>query len=283
MTQPVAPYLRPGDLAQALAALSGGTLRIVAGCTDVLAATEAQTLPHGTLDLTGVSALRGITQTPDGWRIGAVTPWSDIARATLPPAFASLQSAALQIGAVQVQNAGTIGGKLCNASPAADGVPPLLTLDAAVELASHRGSRTLPLHHFLLGPRQTARAPDEILTAVLIPSASTTGHSAFLKLGSRAALVISIAMVAARLTLTPHGKVTGAAIAIGACGPTAQRLPLLEAWLTQHHRLPDHLAPFLRLAPITDIRADAAYRLEAAAILIRRTLITLLERRHEPA
>ena len=134
---------------------------------------------------------------------------------------------------MQIQNAGTIGGNLCNASPAADGVPPLLALDAEVELASAAGTRRLPLAAFLHGPRRTARRPDELLTAVLIPAAATEGRSAFLKLGARRYLVISIAMVAARLA-TADGRVTAAALAVGACGPVATRLPAVEAALVGH-------------------------------------------------
>jgi CO/xanthine dehydrogenase FAD-binding subunit len=99
------------------------------------------------------------------------------------------------VGGRQVQNAGTIGGNLCNASPAADGVPPLLALEAEVELVSAAGSRRLRLAEFLLGPRRTALLPGEVLAAVLIPEAALAGGFGFVKLGARSHLVISIAMV----------------------------------------------------------------------------------------
>ena len=136
---------------------------------------------------------------PGGLRIAACTTWSEIRDAALPPACDALRAAAAEVGGRQIQNAGTIGGNLCNASPAADGVPPLLALDAAVELASAAGTRRLPLAAFLLGPRRTDRRPGEILTAVLLPEAALAGRSVFLKLGARRHLVISIAMVAVRL------------------------------------------------------------------------------------
>jgi CO/xanthine dehydrogenase FAD-binding subunit len=124
---------------------------------------------------------------------------------------------------VQIQNSGTVAGNLCNASPAADGVPPLLALDASVELASVAGTRRLKLDDFILGPRRTARRADELLAAILIPKPRAAAHSHFLKLGARRYLVISIAMVAAAIE-SERGKITTARVAVGACGPVAQRL-----------------------------------------------------------
>ena len=92
------------------------------------------------LDITGLGELRGIARGPGGLRIGACTTWAEIRDAALPPAFDALRAAAAEVGGRQIQNAGTIGGNLCNASPAADGVPPLLALDAEVELASAAGA-----------------------------------------------------------------------------------------------------------------------------------------------
>ncbi len=127
----VAEMIRPRTLSEAISAAgSGDRVVIAAGCTDLFPATQSQTLTGRILDLTSVDGLRGISRAAGGWRIGAATTWTDILRADLPPAFDGLKAAARQVGGVQIQNAGTIGGNLCNASPAADGVPPLLTLDA---------------------------------------------------------------------------------------------------------------------------------------------------------
>ncbi|HET9069944.1 MAG TPA: FAD binding domain-containing protein, partial [Amaricoccus sp.] len=159
-------------------------------------------------------------------------------------------------------------------SPAADGVPPLLALDAEVELASAAGRRSLPLAAFLRDVRATERRPDEILTAVRIPGSALAGRSAFLKLGARAHLVISIAMVAARIVVE-DGRIAAAALAVGACGPVATRLPAIEARLAGARadavRIdPEEVAAALR--PIDDVRATAAYRAEAAAELLRRAI-----------
>lgn len=269
-------YARPQTLPDALALLAGGKARVLAGGTDLYPATQAQDLAGPVLDLTAIPQLSGITRSDDGLRIGAATTWTDIAETALPPALLALQQAARQVGGRQIQNAGTIGGNLCNASPAADGIPPLLTLDAQVDLVSASATRHLPLSTFLLGPRRTAIGPDELLTAIHIPAHALTGTSRFLKLGARAHLVISIVMVAARLMLNGN-RIATAQLAVGVCGPVATRLPTLEARLAgltlpeaAATITPDSLTP--ALSPIDDIRATAAYRREAAAELLRRAV-----------
>ncbi len=267
-------YARPSDLQTALDLMADGGRRILAGGTEVYPGAGA-TLRGAVLDITALPDLQGITL-GDGLRIGAATSWTAIAEADLPPALAGLQQAARQVGARQVQNAGTIGGNLCNASPAADGVPPLLTLDSVVEIASVHGTRRMALADFLQGVRKTALATDEVLVAVHIPAAAMLGRGGFLKLGARAYLVISIAMVAARL-VTDGKTVTDIALAVGACSPVAKRLPLVERALIgaplddlqSRVQMADVAAA---LAPIADVRATAEYRLTAAAELLRRAL-----------
>ena len=259
-------YARPQDLNDALRFLAQGP-RVLAGGTDLYPA-AGPTLAGDMLDITDLAALKGIT-VADSLRIGAATTWTTIAETTLPPALQALQQAARVIGGRQIQNAGTIGGNLCNASPAADGIPPLLVLEAEVELTSSTGIRHLPLALWLKGPRRVDLRPDELLTAIHIPAAGLQGRSQFLKLGARSHLVISIAMVAVRI-VKEGGKITGAFAAVGACSGTAQRLPLVEAALTHGKPLnADHLAA---LSPIDDIRATAAYRREAALELLRRAV-----------
>ena len=135
-------YLRPGTIEEAVFQLSAGHYTVVAGCTDYYCQPKRQPLEDAILDITGISEARGIVDADGDFRLGALTTWSEIAGAELPPQFDALKEAARQIGGVQIQNTGTIGGNLCNASPAADGVPPLLALDAHVELRSAAGART---------------------------------------------------------------------------------------------------------------------------------------------
>jgi CO/xanthine dehydrogenase FAD-binding subunit len=251
---------------------------MLAGGTDLYPGAGAM-LQGAVLDVTGIDGLAGITLDGD-LRIGAATSWTTIASASLHPALHALQAAARVVGGRQVQVAGTIGGNLCNASPAADGVPPLLMLDAEVELASLAGTRRLRLADFLLGPRRTALQPGELLAAVVIPKAALQGRSAFVKLGARSHLVISVAMVAARLVVD-QGRVTGAALAVGSCSGVAQRLPAVEAALigaTIASAADRVLGADVRaaLSPIDDVRATAAYRHSAAAELVRRAVVEAL-------
>lgn len=271
---PQETYHQPRTLDDALALLAQGGVTVAAGCTDLFAATERKVLPGPVLDITRIDGLRGIQRGTDGITIGAATTWSDIRDADLPPAFDGLKLAAREVGARQIQNRGTLGGNLCNASPAADGVPPLLTLDAEIQLAGPGGKRSLPMARFLIGPRQTAKAGDELVTAIHIPAHAVEGEGHFLKLGARAYLVISIAMIAARLEIE-DGVVRQAALAIGACSPVATRLPEAEAALIGRPPDPDRVTDAMispRLSPIADARADAAYRSRAATELLRRTV-----------
>ncbi len=272
----MAAYHRPTDLTEALELLAASPLTVAAGCTDLYPVIQGQSLPGGILDITAIASLRGVIRDGGGWRIGAATRWADLIYADLPPAFDGLKGAACEVGSVQIQNAGTLAGNLCTASPAGDGAPCLLTLDASVELQSAGGTRVLSLQEFLTGPRQTALAPGELVTAILIPGEAIAGTGHFEKLGARRYLVISIAMAALRLEVTDD-RITSAAIAIGACGPTASRLPELESALAgiapgeaADAVTQDLISP--RLAPIDDFRADAGYRVVAATELVRRGL-----------
>lgn len=270
-------YLRPRSVSQALDALRDGRPTILAGGTDYYPARVGHAPADDILDLSGLDALRGIELRDDQWRIGALATWSELLRADLPPAFDGLKRAAREVGGMQIQNAGTVCGNLCNASPAADGAPPLLTLDAAVELSSSAGIERVALDRFITGNRRTVRRPDQLVTAVLVPAPPGGARGHFLKLGTRKYLVISIVMVAAALEAGADGRVRAARVAVGACAPVARRLPALEAALVG--RPADdglgaaaqaaHLAP---LSPIDDVRASSAYRQDAALTLVRRCL-----------
>ena len=270
-------YVRPTEIADALAALSAGPVEILAGGTDFYPARVGKPINDNVLDISALADLRGIVDRDDHWLIGALSTWRDLLDRDLPGYFDGLKLAAREVGGLQVQNAGTICGNICNASPAADGVPPLLTLDARVHLASMAGARTLKLEDFILGNRRTGRRPDELVTNLIIPKPPLGTAGTFLKLGARKYLVISIAMVAILISPDSESRVADARVAVGACAPVARRLPKLEAALLGHPCDADlgkvatsaHLTP---LAPIDDIRSTAGYRLDAALTLIRRAL-----------
>ena len=271
-------YYRPTELKDALAILAEKNPVVLAGGTDLFPATDRPMLQGEVLDITGISALSGIGEVDGYTRIGAATKWSEIIAADLPPAFDALKLSAREVGSVQIQNSGTIGGNLCNASPAADGVPPLLILDAEVEITSKSGRRTLPLDTFIKGNRRTDIADGEVLSAILLPNGALKGQSNFLKLGARKYLVISIAMVAVRVTVSGR-KIETASISVGSCSEVARRLTDLESALVGQEVNDLSVSRDLvrsALSPIDDIRADSDYRLNAASELVRRTFFGAL-------
>ena len=269
-------YARPVDFAEALKLLAEPDTRVLAGGTDIFPATGERPLAGRYVDVTALPALHALAVEDALYRIGAAVTWSDLVVAELPPAFDALKAAAREVGGAQIQNRGTIAGNLCNASPAADGVPPLLVLDAEVELASLRGRRRVPLDAFITGNRRTVISEDEIMTAVLVPRPSPAARSSFLKLGARRYLVISIVMVAVLLEIA-DGHVRRARVAAGACSAVAARLPQVERRLVG---LPADLslgdgieaADLAALSPIDDLRGTAEYRRDAALTLLRRAV-----------
>jgi len=274
-TNDMAEYLRPDSLSEALTALSRPHT-VLAGGTDFYPARVGRAIDDDVLDITAIASLRGILSTQAGWRLGATTSWSELLEADLPPLFDGLKQAAREVGGRQIQNAGTLAGNLCNASPAADGVPPLLALEAEVELAGPSGTRRLPLASFITGNRRTALGPGELMVAIHVAKPAHDARSAFLKLGARRYLVISIAMAAATLEID-GGRIAVARVAVGACSAVARRLPALEAALIGapvDQRLGNRIdkAQLAPLSPIDDVRGSAAYRLDAVVTLLRRLL-----------
>jgi len=277
-----ARYLQPATLPDALAALAAAPFTVLAGGTDFYPGRVGKPVDDvALLDITRVAGLAGISRAGEGWRIGATTTWRELAEADdLPAAFDGLRAAAREVGGAQIQNSGTVAGNLCNASPAADGVPPLLALAAEVELASTAGTRRLPLAQFVLGNRKTARAPHELLTAILIPAWPADARGVFLKLGPRKYLVISIAMVSVVAALDAGGRIARCGIAVGACSAAALSFDTLAQGLVG--RTPAEALASLTpadlqgLAPINDVRGSAAYRIDAALVLVRQALAKAL-------
>ena len=268
-------FAQPSTLAEAVALLSGRDALILGGGTDIYPAHAGRQIARDVVALGRVAELRCIEDRGGHIRIGGAATWSDILRAPLPDCCDALKQAAREVGSIQIQNRGTIAGNLCNASPAADGVPPLLALDAEVELVSERGARTIPLARFVTGYRQTVLEKGEILSAVIVPK--SPGRSAFVNLGARRYLVISIIMAAAVIETTSGGAIASARVAIGSASPVALRLPAMEealrglpAGARPSSRIEDH--HFQPLAPIDDVRAPATYRIEAARTIVGEAL-----------
>ena len=274
-------YLRPKTLDEAVVQLKVPGIQVLSGGTDFYPALGDRIAQEPVMDISGLGELRGISNDANYIRIGGLTTWTDVIQTPLPRCFDALKSAAREVGSVQIQNRGTVAGNLCNASPAADGVPPLLALDAEAELASNAGARRMPLADFIVGNRTTQRRQDELLTAVWFPRTLERARSTFLKLGARRYLVISISMVAV-VILVDAGKVAAARVAVGSCSVVARRLTALERGLVGAavrdglgtRVTPDHLAS---LSPIDDVRATAEYRRDASLTLVRRALNSCVE------
>ena len=273
-------YLQPDNLDDAVDALARQSLNIVAGGTDYYPARVGKPFDEDVLDISRIGSLRGIEETDEYFRIGATTSWTDIIDVPLPEWFDGLKLAAREVGGVQIQNAGTIAGNICNASPAADGVPPLLAMNAEVDLESIRGTRPMSLENFIISNRETRRGLDEIVTGLRISKPANPTRSTFIKLGARKYLVISIVMVAATIEQGPDNTIAAARIAVGSCSTVAKRLRFLERALVGQPMsadlgalvTPDYLSI---LRPINDVRGTADYRFDAAVTLVARALSQL--------
>lgn len=276
-------YYRPENINDAITTLSKGELTIAAGCTDLFPKTQEDSLGRNILDISAIKSLKSITIEKEFRRIGSGVTWTDLENEKLPNCYDMLKECSLQVGSRQIQNLGTIGGNLCNASPAADGVPCLLSLDASVELISTNGKRILKLDDFIKGSRNTELKKNEILSAILIPQKTERGHSSFVKLGARKYLVISIAMVACKINLDGD-IISDIAISIGSCSAVARRLGELENTLIGKNVNSDLTQDIYNfdyknhISPINDIRGTDAYRLEVAKVLVKNSIIDTINK-----
>lgn len=262
-------FFAPTELAEALAALSHTSPpEILAGGTDLWPKWSAgQARPAHVLSLHRLADLRRIEPGRGVLRIGAMCTHADLQRSTeVRQACPALAEAAGTIGAVQVQNQGTVGGNVVNASPAADLPPPLIAAGTEVELASTGGTRRVPLDRFYTGYRQIDRRLDELLVAVIVPALPRGAREHFRKVGTRRAQAISKVVGGCRLELDDDGRsIAGAGIAFGSVAPVVLRLAALESWLVGRcadestARGAEELAR-AAVTPIDDVRSSAAYR-----------------------
>ncbi|MBI2218976.1 MAG: xanthine dehydrogenase family protein subunit M [Candidatus Rokubacteria bacterium] len=280
-------YHEPTSIAEAveLAARFGDEARFLAGGTDLLIQIQrGRIAPRHVIGLHRVPGLTGVETNGRIVLGGGVTHRTIERTPAFGGALRGLVEGAEVIGGHQVRNVGTVAGNIVNASPAADLVPVLLALDADVTLAGTRGERTLSLERFLLGPGHTDRHPDELLTAVTMPGLPARSATAFLKAGRRKAMEISVACVAARLTLDAAGeRCLAARIALGAVAPTTVRVHAAERALEGQPLTAEALRRAGALAaeaaqPISDVRASAGFRRHLVSVLVPRALHRCLER-----
>ena len=257
--------LQPRSLTDALKMLRDeGPLVPMAGCTDLYVSLNFGTLADTRfLNLWGLAGLRTIDQRGDVLRIGALATHTDLIRSALVRRrLPMLAAAAREVGGVQIQNRGTLGGNVANASPAGDTLPVLAAAEAIVVLKSAAGTRRVPFTTFYTGYRQSLRRPDELIVGFEIPA--VRGRQWFRKVGTRAAQAISKIVIAAVAGETPR-------IALGSVAPTVVRATMTEQALAGGASLEDAQRILMQeIAPIDDIRSTAEYRRRVAANLLGR-------------
>jgi xanthine dehydrogenase small subunit len=274
-------FARPATLAEALHLLAApeSSWRVIAGGTDLLVRHEHHTTRLKLLDLSALDELRGIGETDDAIHLGALTTYTDIIQSPLLRQWApALVMAAREVGGPQIQNVGTVGGNLVNASPAADSVPPLFVLAARLVLRSVRGERTLPVHEFATGPGQTRLERDELLVKIILPKLQGDGQRVmvFEKVGPRKAQTIAKASVALCGWLN-EGRWQQVRLALGAVAPTVMLAPQTAQLLMSERFDADLLRQVIDTAaaecsPIDDIRSTASYRRKLVRGLLARIL-----------
>lgn len=278
-------YASPASLPQLFAAMSAMPQHhLFAGGTDLLVR-KGKGMIHveNIINLLTVSELQGIVETPEALNIGALVTHADsAAHPRVRRVARALADAASSVGSPQIRALATLGGNLCNASPAADTATPLLVLDATViAVSAGLTERSIPMQDFFTGPGKTSLRPGEVVSRIIIPSgcpASSAG-SCFIKLARRKALAISVvngsAWIAVEGGSTP--RIATARIALGAVAPTPVRLFEIEEWLKGRPLDPAVFSEAGQRAealvkPISDIRSTAAYRRETSGVLVSRLL-----------
>ena len=270
------PVVSPTTLSEALSLRAEGTYRPIAGGTDLMVqlAADVADPPAAVLDLSRIAELKGISTDGYDVAIGALTTYTELRHSPVISArLHALAEAAATVGAAQIQNRGTIGGNICNASPAGDTLPVLLAVDAVFECASSGGIREVPAREFWTGYRQTALREDELLVRIRF-AVDRSRRTRFRKVGTRAAQAISKVVLALSYR-DDDGTWRDVRVALGSVAPTTIRAGETEAVL-EGTRPGDAVAAEAarvlarEISPIDDVRSTAAYRRQVAGTLVLR-------------
>ena len=272
-------FLRPKTLLELTGVLAETSGSVLAGGTDIIPKMRrAQFAPSTLVDVSRIDELRFIREDDQRIFIGAMTTHQEIAdSALLADVNPALVAAALSVGCEQTRNRGTLGGNIANASPSADTIPPLLVIDADIHLLQISGERTIPLDDFLVSAGKTKLLPGELIHSVSFQPLSGAWGVAFMKLGKRNGMAISVVSAAAGIELSSDGKISKARLCLGSVAPRVVRSHKAEERLIGHPPKPQILDQAARscledIAPISDIRSSAEYRNHSAVIIARRVL-----------
>ncbi len=283
MNATIEQYFAPTSIAEAVRILAAGEVTILASGTDLMPQTQAgrARFARTLMNVRRIPELRGIAVGGGAIRIGALTTVTDLMESEpIRREIPILAEAGDHFASSQLRNAATIGGNICNASPAGDLLVPLLVLEAEVELAAlgeaALATRAMPLAHFLTGPGKTSRRASELLVAVRVALPPQGFVARFCKFGTRPALDISAVSIGIG-GVRRDGRLSGVRVAYGAVAPTPIRAPRTEAALEGRELTPETIAAAAEVAraevrPISDVRASDWYRRELIRNLTRRVL-----------
>jgi len=276
-------YLAPASVPEAVALLAEhkGKTKVLAGGTDLmLHLQDGVFTPDYVISVRGIPELNDLSYDSNwGLTIGAATPLRQVETSSaIRELYPHLAVSASEIGSVQIRNLGSFGGNICTATPSADGIPALISLDAVANIASVRGERQVPLGEFFTGVRKTVLEPDEILVSLTVPAPGPRTSGTYIKLDTRPQMDLAIVGVATTLSLAADLQtVAKVRIVLGAVAPTPIRAREAEEILTGHSLSDDLLARAGAAAaaaarPISDVRASAEYRREQCDILTQRAI-----------
>jgi len=282
-------YASPSSVEEATGVLAGAlSAQVFAGATDVVPQIRAgRKQPEILVDLKGIKELLNVSNEATHWRVGAATPTARLTQdSDFSSEFPGLSEAAGLIGSDQIQNRSSLGGNLCNGSPAADSVPAMVVNGVRAVVAGGSGSRTVPVSEIVTGPGKTSLADDEFIVEFEIDHMPAHTGDAYLRLIPRTEMDIAVVGVGVRVTLNNGGQVSAADIVLGAVAPTIVRVPEAEAALVGNQINDEILATVSAAAsaacnPIDDKRGTIAYRKQVAGVLAKRAVLLAAERAAE--
>jgi carbon-monoxide dehydrogenase medium subunit len=280
-------YEAPESVAAAVKLLAGskGLAKVLAGGTDLLVQMRGETVqPNLVVDIKKIPDVMAIKADKNGFTIGAAVSGAQLGEhAKLVAAYPGVVEGAELIGSTQVQGRASLGGNLCNASPAADSVPALMAAGAIATVAGPKGRRKIPVAKFTTGPGKTALAKGEFVVSIFLPKRPAHAADAYLRFIPRTEMDIAVAGAAANLVLDAKGKIKNATVAIGAVGPRALIVPAAGKALIGSSLDADALqkmeaAASAAASPIDDKRGTVEFRTKVVGVLARRAAEIAYER-----
>ena len=280
-------YAAPNSIDAAVAMLdkAGGGGRLLAGGTDVLVLLHGEIIePELIVDIKNIPELREITAVESGWRVGAAVPGMELMdHKGFSTDWPGVIEGVALIGSIQIKGRASMGGNLCNASPAADSVPPLIAAGAICNIVGPNGQRTAPVEEIVTGPGQTSLALGEILVSFSFPARPPHSGDCYLRLTPRTEMDIAVVGAGVNPTLDGSGTCTAARVSLGAVAPRPLLVTDAAAALIGSKVDDVALSNMASAAsaacnPIDDKRGTIEYRIKTAAVIARRAVETALER-----